>query len=217
MREGEELMKLFGVAVAMTTALLVSACTTTFQVKDVDPTSKRFKTESKLPPGAIKKSEAFDVDGASKLLFIRTNFENSEIVSAYFEDSIEKFGYFERVMRKDEFERFLIANKLQDEVGDVGGFASLSKAAGKIGDFLFVDIDLTAMGYDVTTKLTVYNARDARELYQVEYQVFNWAGLDGVLFQPVMNGFFDWVDANSAKRKAAAPPPPPPPAPAPKK
>ena len=101
----------------------------------------------------------------------------------------------------------VIFDELQDEVGDVSGFASLSKAAGKIGDFLFVDIDLAALGYDVTTKLTVYNARDARELYKVEYQVFNWAGLDGVLFQPVMNGFFDWVDANSAKRKAAAPAP----------
>jgi hypothetical protein len=209
-------MRIVSTVAAVLLAALTAACTTTFEVKDIDPGTQRFKTDSVLPPAAIKTSVAFDVDQTTRLLFIRTNFEDADVVSAYFEDSMKKFGYFERVMRKDEFERFLIANKLQDEVGDVSGFASLSKAAGKIGDFLFVDIDLSAMGYDVTTKLTVYNARDARELYRVEYQVFNWAGLDGVLFQPVMNGFFDWIDANSKKRKAEPLPVPAPTAPAPK-
>lgn len=197
-------MKLQLIAAAVA-ATVLSGCTTTLKVTELDPTTNRFATSTKIPPESIKTSEEFDVDSADAFLFLRTNLQDYEKVGVYFEESIEKFGFFEEVMRKDDFERFLISKELQDEIGDVSGFASLSKAAVPLGDFMFADLELTFdVGYQVTMDFAVYDARSAKELFVIKHTVTNWAGLDGPLFQPVMNEYFDWLTENSTKLQSAS-------------
>lgn len=183
---------------AILMAVMLCACTTTLKVQELDGTTNRFATSSKLTPEEVKVAETFDVDNTKSLLFLRTNYQDISQVGTYFEGSVRNFGFFDQVLRKDDFERYLIANNLQDQIGDVSGFSSLSKASGLIGDFLFADLEVEFdVGYQVRLRMDVYNARDARKLYSVHRQVTNWAGLDGPLFQPVLNGFFDWIETNS--------------------
>lgn len=191
-------LKMKKLAIALTSLLLAAGCTSTLKVTELDSTTNRFATSTAVAPDEIKVSKTFDVDDTKSMLFVRNNFEDIHKVGVYFEDSIDKYGFFDKVVRKDEFERDLIQQGIQDEVGDVSGFASLSKAAGIVGDFLFADVELEAgVGYQVTLRMNVYDARDAEEVFAVERQVTNWAGLDGPLFQPVLNAFFDWIEANS--------------------
>jgi hypothetical protein len=188
-------------AAAIVAGLMTTACASTFEVAELDATTMRFAGADPLAPADIKIAKDFDIDKASQILFLRTNIDTEAQYTAYFKDSIDKFKYFENVMRKDEFERYLIQKGLQDQIGDVSGFSSLSKAAGIMGDFLFADIALSAdVGYQVKAIFTVYNARDAQELYKVERQVTNWSGLDQPLFMPILNGFFDWIAKNSEKK-----------------
>jgi hypothetical protein len=194
-------MKKLMMVAALVAGLMTTACASTFEVAELDSTTMRFAGAEQLAPTDIKVAKDFDIDKASQILFLRTNIDTEAQYTAYFKDSIDKFKYFDNVMRKDEFERYLIQKGLQDQIGDVSGFSSLSKAAGVMGDFLFADIALSAgAGYQVKAIFTVYNARDAQELYKVERQVTNWSGLDQPLFMPVLNGFFDWIAKNSEKK-----------------
>ena len=202
--KGANIVKFFVAAVAA--AALLSACTTTLQVAELDPETNRYATSSVVAPEEVLVSEGYDVDAVKAILFVRNNFDDAAQVGQYFEDSISSFGFFDEVMRKDEFERYLIQEGLQDEVGAVDGFASLSKASKELGDFLFVDLNLElAAGYQTTLTMNVYDAREAKELLSVKRVITNWAGLDGPLFQPVLNSFFDWVDANSDGKIDAEP------------
>lgn len=194
-------MKLGIMAAALAAGLMATACASTFEVADINPKTMRFDGAEALEPTDIKIAKDYDIDKSSQILFLRTNIDTEAQYTAYFKDSIDKFKYFDHVMRKDEFERFLIQKGLQDQIGDVSGFSSLSKAAGIMGDFLFADIALSASpGYQVKAIFTVYNARDAQEIYKVERQVTNWSGLDQPLFLPVLNGFFDYIAKNSEKK-----------------
>lgn len=194
------------IAFALASLAMAAGCTSTLKVTELDSATNRFATSTAVAPDEIKVSKDFDVDDTKSLLFVRNNFDDIHKVGVYFEDSIDKFGFFDKVVRKDEFERDLIQQGIQDEVGDVSGFASLSKAAGIIGDFMFADLELEAgAGYQVTLRMHVYDARDAEEVFAVERKITNWAGLDGPLFQPVLNAFFDWIEANSDGVPSAEP------------
>lgn len=183
---------------AMLSLALVSGCTTTFKVQELDASTQRFAGAATLPKDAIVVSETFDVDNAKRFLFLRTEFEDLNDVSGYFEGSIEKFGFFDEVHQKDDFERYVILQGLQDDIGDISGFSSLSKAAGMMGDFMFADLDLEfGTGYQAEAIMSVYDARTATEVFKVQHKVTNWAGLDGPLFRPILNSFFDWIENNS--------------------
>lgn len=194
-------MKKMMMALAVAAGLMTTACASTFEVADINKTTMRFDGAEAVAPTEIKVSKEFAVDNASQILYLRTNIDTEAQYTAFFKESVEKFGYFGQVVRKDEFERYLISKGLQDQIGDVGGFSSLSKAAGVIGDFMFADIALSvSAGYQVKAIFTVYNARDASEQFKIERQVTNWSGLDQPLFLPVLNAFFDWIAKNSEKR-----------------
>src|SRR5262245_22618587 len=167
------------VLAALAAGLLTSACASTFKEPTINTSTMRYDKVEAVKPEELKVAKDFQVDNAKQVLFLRTNIDTEEQYTRFFKQSIEKYGYFGEVLRKDEFERFLISKNLQDQIGDVGGFASLSKAAGVIGDFMFADISLAASpGYQVKATFTVYNARDASEQFKVERQVTNWSGLD---------------------------------------
>jgi hypothetical protein len=194
-------MKKIMMALAVAAGLMTTACASTFEVAELDAKTGRFAGAEVVKPEEIKVAKTFAIDNASQILFLRTNIDTEPQYTAYFKESIEKFGYFGQVVRKDEFERFLISKGLQDQIGDVSGFSSLSKAAGILGDFMFADISLSvSAGYQVKAVFTVYNARDASEQFKIERQVTNWSGLDQPLFMPVLNAFFDWVATNSDKK-----------------
>lgn len=177
--------------------LLLGACSSTFEATSLDA-SGRFPVSRVLPPEAITVNEAWPVDQSRKLLLVRTNLGTLTNYEEYFETSFENIGFFDTVMRTEEFERDLVRRGLAEEVGSVTGFAGLAKASRALGQFLVVDIQLTAdVGYQVAMTMTVYDPATATELYKIEHEVTNWAGLDGVLFEPSFNAFIAWLEENS--------------------
>ncbi len=192
-------------------ALSAAACSSTFEPTTLDATTGRFPISATLPATAIKVDEAYPVDENRKLLLVRTNLGTLTQYETYFETSMKNIGFFGQVVRPDEFERMLVQAGKADGVSGTTGFAGLAQAARAWGPFLVADFNLTAdVGYQVDMVMTVYDPATARELYKVDYGVTNWAGLDGVLFEPTFNAFIDWLEKNSptfpeARQAAAAP------------
>lgn len=186
------------IAAGMLGALSLSACSSTFEPTALDATTGRFPVSTVLPAEAVKVQRDYPVDSHRRLLLVRTNLSSMTQYEQYFETSFENIGFFEQVVRPDEFERLLVQSGKAEEVSGTTGFAGLAQAARAYGPFMVVDINLTAdVGYQVGMTMTVYDPANAAELYKIEHGVTNWAGLDGVLFEPSFNAFIDWLDKNS--------------------
>jgi hypothetical protein len=191
-------MKLFASAVVATALLGLGACSSTFQPTTLDATTGRFPVSASIPAEAIKVREAFPVDQNKRLLLVRTNLGTLTNYEEYFETSLENIGYFDQVMRPDEFERMLVREGKTEGVASTSGFAGLAQAARTTGPYLVADFNLVAgAGYQVDMKMTVYDPATATELLQIDHGVTNWAGLDGVLFEPMFNEFIAWIEENS--------------------
>lgn len=179
-------------------ALSLSACSSTFQPTTLDTATGRFPVSAVLPPEAIKTQEDYPVDSHRQLLLVRTNLGTLTQYEQYFETSMKNVGFFDKVVRPDEFERILVQSGKAEQVSGTTGFAGLAQASRAYGPFLVADFALTAgIGYQVDMTMTVYDPATAKEIYKVEYGVTNWAGLDGVLFEPTFNAFIEWLDKNS--------------------
>ncbi|KPF80758.1 hypothetical protein IP78_06750 [Brevundimonas sp. AAP58] len=186
-------------ALALAVATLGAAgCSSTFEATTLDATTGRFPISQVLPPEAIKVDEAFPVNDNRRLLLVRTNLGTLTQYEEYFEESMENIGFFQQVVRPDEFERMLVQAGKADGVSGTTGFAGLAQASRAWGPFLVADFNLTAgAGYQVDMVMTVYDPSTARELYKIDHGVTNWAGLDGVLFEPSFNAFIEWLERNS--------------------
>lgn len=186
-----------------------AACSSTFEPTTPDATTGRFPISAVLPASAIEVDETFPVDDHRQLLLVRTNLGTLTQYEAYFETSMENIGFFRQVVRPDEFERMLVQAGKAEGVSSTSGFAGLAQAARVWGPFLVADFNLTAdVGYQVDMVMTVYDPATAREVYKVDHGVTNWAGLDGVLFEPSFNAFIDWLERNSPTYPEDRAPPP---------
>lgn len=183
---------------AMTAAFGAAGCSSTFEATTLDATTGRFPISQTLPATAIKVDETYPVDNNRRLLLVRTNLGTLTQYEEYFEESMENIGFFQQVVRPDEFERMLVQAGKADGVSGTTGFAGLAQASRAWGPFLVADFNLTAgAGYQVDMVMTVYDPATARELYKIDHGVTNWAGLDGVLFEPSFNAFIEWLERNS--------------------
>lgn len=184
-------------------SLAAAGCTSTFKVGQIDPATNRFKTVSAVDAEEIKISKPLEVNRHKQLLFVRSNLDIKETWDSYFEESLEAYGYFDVVARKDEFERLLIQRGAADRVSSVDGFTGLTQAQKSYGDFLVVDFDVEGgAAYQVDAKMSVYDPANAELVFQVERGITNWGGLDGTLFEPMFNAFFDWIEQNSGQSQA---------------
>ena len=188
----------FIVTAAAVAVFGLGACTSSFEAAGLDATTGRFVVNNPLPAEAVKVREAYPVDQARGILLVRTNLSTVSRYEEYFESSIESFGFFNEVMRADEFERMLVRAGVAGEGGSADGFTGLAQAAESIGPFLVADFTLAAgAGYQVDMEMTVYDPATATEIFKVDHGVTNWAGLDGVLFEPALNEFVAWLEENS--------------------
>jgi hypothetical protein len=191
-------LRVIAVAAAVVCALGLSACSSSFQATTLDPTTGRFPISTVLPPDAVEVRETFPVDNARRLLLVRTNLGTLTQYEEYFEESLRNIGFFETVVRPDDFERMLVQQGMAENVSSTSGFAGLAQAARTYGPFLVADFNLTAgAGYQVDMVMTIYDPATARELYKIDHGVTNWGGLDGVLFEPAFNDLIGWLDENS--------------------
>ncbi len=189
-------------------AVSLTACSSTFEPTTLNAATGRFPVSAVLPVEAVKVKETHPVDNHRQLLLVRTNLGSLTQYEQYFETSMKNIGFFETVVRPDEFERMLVQSGKAEGVSGTSGFAGLAQAARAYGPFLVADFSLTAgAGYQVDMTMTVYDPANAEELYKVEHGVTNWGGLDGVLFEPSFNAFIDWLDENSPTFPATTPAP----------
>jgi hypothetical protein len=187
-----------GRILTLAAALMLTACTTTFEPQAVQAGTGRFAAMGAVPQTAIKVREKYDVDATKQLAFVRTNIGELEKYDSYFEASLRAIGYFGKVMRKSEFERYLIQNDKLGTVSSLDGFAGLSQASKNFGRFLVVDFSIQPdIGYEVGLRMSVVDPATAKEVLKVEHGITNWGGLDGTLFQPMFNVLIDWIEENS--------------------
>lgn len=183
----------------MAVLLLCAACGgQTFKDAQYDASSASFETTYVVEPEEILVSESIDADAYRQLLFVQTNLEQKQAWDSYFESALGNVDFFERVVRKDGFEQFLVQTGHAGEVQSVDGFTGLAAAQGAIGDFMVIEFDLSAgAAYQVTGEMKVYDPATARTLFHVRRQITNISGIDDPLSKPLFNAFVAWLDENS--------------------
>jgi len=174
------------------TALFLSGCSTVGEAKDIDPATGRIKTESVY--GTIKatviKSEKIPVQNYRPLILV--------LGSKFFKEQTVKFGYFEKVVNRQDMEQLLIKEGKSDIVSDVTNMLSWKKIADNYRTFLVLRPDIREEGRTSYAQLKVVQADKAEEVFVAEVKMdFMWKGVnDDTVFYPLYNAFIDWVNAN---------------------
>ena len=179
--------------------LLCAACGgQTFKNAQYDANTASFETTYVVEPEEILVSEKVDADAYRQLLFVQTNLEQKQAWDSYFESALGNVDFFERVVRKEGFEQYLVQSGHAGEVQSIDGLTGLAAAQGAIGDFMVIEFDLSAgAAYQVTGEMKVIDPATARTIFHVRRQITNISGIDDPLSKPLFNAFVAWLDENS--------------------
>jgi len=175
---------------AICVALLLGACSSTFQPAHVDPTTGRFATQD--PIDKVETESPFESRYAS-MLYVMTD-TKIESFNEFFIQSFTSMGSFNSVVGKDKLETLVIQKNLSDKVPGVSDMVGLNRLSKEIGPFLVVEPSVVFLGgYRFEASLKVTDASTGNVVLKITNAATNWAGLDKPLFYPLFNAFLDWT------------------------
>jgi len=185
---------------AIWVALLLSACSTTFQPAHVDPATGRFATQD--PIDKVETELPFEAR-YSDLLYVMTD-SKIESFNEFFIQSFTSMGSFNSVVGKDKLETLVIQKNLSDKVPSVSDMVGLNRLSKEIGPFLVVEPSVVFLGgYQFEASLKVTDASTGNVVLKITNAATNWAGLDKPLFYPLFNAFLDWTKGRPILTAAA--------------
>lgn len=174
--------------------LFLSGCSTFGEAKEIDPATGRIKTESVY--GSVKatvvKSEKVPVQNYRRLILT--------LGGKFFKEQTVKFGYFEKVVNREDMEQLLIKEGKSEVVSDVTNLLSWKKIADNYQSFLVLRPQVREEGRASYAQLKVIRADTATEVFVAEVKMdFMWKGVnDDTVFYPLYNAFIDWVNENKS-------------------
>jgi len=135
-------------------------------------------------------SKPFDLDSHKSLLVVPNG--------KYMLGMSENIGYFDKVMKFEDFEMAIIKDNKQEEVGPLSGKIGLSNAYRKYKPYLYIRF---ARNKDKANylQLKLINPNTAEELFVAEtYMDYIWVGVnDRNTFNPLFNAFVNYIKENS--------------------
>ena len=175
---------------AIGVALLLSACSSTFQPAHLDPATGRFAAQE--PIDKVETQLPFETRYAN-MLYVMTD-TKIESFNEFFIQSFTSMGSFNSVLGKDKLETLVIQKNLSDKVPGVSDLVGLNRLSKEIGPFLVVEPSVVFLGgYRFEASLKVTDASTGNVVLKVTNAATNWAGLDKPLFYPLFNAFLDWT------------------------
>lgn len=114
----------------------------------------------------------------------------------------KNIGYFDRVIKFEEFELEIIKAQKQEEVNSLSGKIGLSNAYRKYKPYLYIEFDSNEENKDFL-QLKLINPKNAEELFVAEiFMDTLWAGVyDGNTFNPLFNQLIKYIKTNSKTYK----------------
>lgn len=178
-------------------SVLLFSCSPTLKIKELNPETGKLPTETVLMDEEILVDKSINLKEYSQFLFIKKSGLNMEKYENYIIGTIKNIGGFENYYNQNELEQIVIQKGLTDKVTSISDNIGLLNLSKNIGKFLVCESNVEYKGgYDFAFEYKVINPTNAEILYHVKHNAFNWGGLDRPLFNPVFNGYIDWIKKN---------------------
>lgn len=172
-------------------AVALSGCTSTLKAPEMNAAG-RIDTNEEIDPEDIQVAEAFDP--AWGRMVVIADFNENETINDFYYQTLVNSGRFENVYNSEGLEEYVLANDIEG-VTDTDSLLSMRNLARAEGGFVFIRPYVEwEGGYNYQAAIEAFNAETGRRIFRVEKTAFNWAGLDSVLFYPVMDTLLGWID-----------------------
>lgn len=168
--------------------MMALAGCTSMKVVELDPTTKRFPTNTKA---TIVSSVDTELDDMKSLLLLPDN--------NFVKGQIGNIGYFDQTMTIDSLETLIIQNNLQDKVPSVRDKIGINKAYKEYKPFLWLRFDTRQEGNKTYGQFILTKPDSLKDILVVEKHFdYVWAGVnDSNTWYPMFNAIVDYIDKNS--------------------
>lgn len=193
----------FLIAVLFTLGL--AGCSSTLKPVKPDPATGLFPTQTQVVATDILIAEPFQ-QAWKKMLHLKVDAQPvNPTFMTYFMTSIQDMNTFEKVMTKNELQIMVIEQQLQDKVPSVSDLLGLNALQKQIGSFLILEVDaIWKGGYDFEGSMQAVDPASGKTVFKYATKAFNWAGLDGPLYRPMLNAFVLWTQDRLPAHGASA-------------
>lgn len=172
--------------------ILASGCSSTLKVAKPDA-SGHFSTQFLLDDGGAKTVKPFG-DKYRAMVYLKMDETKTKQYTDFFVTSFSNMGIFSKVAQKSDLEQLVIERKLADKVSNVSDLIGLNNLQKQIGPFLVVEPSVEWKGgYNYVGSMKATDPETGETMLMLEQHAFNWSGLDGPLFYPLLNAFADWA------------------------
>lgn len=186
-------MKVFRCTLAaLVVAMLASACADV-RPKPVDPVTGQFPASKTLDADAVQTIKPFK-DSYKKLVYLKVPDDRPIAFGQFYSTELTNMHVFDKVAMKSDLEAIVIQRNLSGTVPSISDMVGLHKLAEAIGPFLVVEPYVEWKGgYNFVAQLKATDPQTGETVLLLQQHAFNWAGLDGPLVYPLLNGFMRWT------------------------
>jgi len=171
-------------------------CSSTLKVKQLNPDTGKYPTETPLKAGEIEKRSNINLSEYKQFLYVKQGV-NYEKYENYIIGTLQNIGYFDKILSQNELEQLVIQKELTDKVTNISDNIGLANLQKEIGKFLVVNSNVEyKRGYTYIFDFELVDPSKAETVYHVRHEGFNFSGLDKPLFNPVFNNYIDWINEN---------------------
>jgi hypothetical protein len=136
-----------------------------------------------------------------KLVNINLDSLNSLILvpnNSFTKGMVEEISYFDSTLTFEEFEKLIIVDNKQDEIGSISGIIGLNIASRKYRSFLYITIEIDNNDRK-KVQLKLINPETSEDLF-IAYVSYTpgWSGVyDNNTFNPLFNELIKYIEINS--------------------
>ena len=188
---------------AMTIAVLACACADV-KPKPVNPVTGQFPASKMLDADAVQTIRPFR-DSYKKLVYLKVPDDKPVAFGQFYSTELNNMHVFDKVAMKSDIEAIVIQRDLSGTVPSISDMVGLHKLAEAIGPFLVVEPYVEWKGgYNFIAQLKAIDPQTGETVLLLQQHAFNWAGLEGPMIYPLLNGFMRWTKGQEILTKGSA-------------
>lgn len=172
-------------------AITLSGCSSTLKPAVMNANG-RIDTKEEMKPEDIQVAEDFREDW--KKFAVVAEFTETEAINEFYYETLVNSGRFGTVYNKESLEEFIISKDIEG-VTDTSSLISMRNLARSEGSFLYLRPYFEwEGGYNYRASIEAVDAETGKRVFRADKSAFNWAGLDNVMFYPLMDTLLGWID-----------------------
>lgn len=183
-------------------AVLVSACVDV-KPKPVDPVTGQFPASKMLDADAVQTIRPFQ-NAYKKMVYLKVPDDKPLAFGEFYSTELKNMHVFDKVAMKSDLEAIVIQKNLSGTVPSISDMVGLHNLAEAIGPFLVVEPYVEWKGgYNFVAQLKATDPQTGETVLLLQQHAFNWAGLDGPMVYPLLNGFMRWTKGQQILTKGS--------------